>query len=332
MRNCPGAPANISISCRKPRALKSAEFPPARSATKPSSVPAANWKNFFRKTVMNDAKSRASRVIGSYLTFAVVLATIAVMLTEALGALHQLKPGVVQIAWLLILLGAAVTAWRQRAKFRIELPNGLDAILALVIACIFGVIAWTAVLSPPNSADAMAYHLPRIIYWIQQRSVDFFPTPYLNQIMLQPFAEYLMLNTMLISGGDHFVNLVQWFGCVTSVIAVAGIAGEFGASSRGRILAALFCVTLPNGILQASGAKNDYVLAAWLAAAAYFLLRTPKDGRPAAALAGLALGLAAGTKATAYLYAPGLLLVVMLPAWKWWRSQLGTAALMAAFA
>ena len=263
-----------------------------------------------------------------YLKCAVACGAFAVALTELLGAVHALTRPALLTAWIL----AAVCAVRFLRKPALPRPGVIDSLLLAIIAAILAVLAFIALKSPPNSTDAMAYHLPRVLFWAQQRSVAFFPTPYLNQIMLQPFAEYLMLQTYVISGGDRFINLVQWFGCLTSIVAVAAIARNFGANLRGQLLAALFCATLPNGILQASGAKNDYLLAAWLACAAYFLLRAPACDRTDTPFAGLALGLALGTKATAYLFAPCLILAIAIPAWRYWRRHLPMVAIFAACA
>ncbi len=267
--------------------------------------------------------------MNTYLRGAVLLGTLTVAITETLSVFHLLNRGTLTAVWVLVLACVVARMWSHWTPIpiRVSLP---DALLFIIIAGILGILAFIALKSPPNSTDAMAYHLPRIVFWVQQHSVEFFATPYLNQIMLQPFAEYLMLQTYILSGGDHFINLVQWFGCLTSIVAVAAIAKQFGAALRGQLLAALFCATLPNGILQATGAKTDYVLAAWLACAGYFLMRaSDEDRRVDIIFAGLALGLALGTKATAYLFAPGLILALTIPAWKWWRAHPTSIAVFA---
>ena len=69
-------------------------------------------------------------------------------------------------------------------------------------------------------------------------------------------------------------------------------------------MAALVCATLPNAILQASGAKNDFLLAFCLVCAVYFALRRDP------LLLSLSIALAIFTKATAWLFLPPLVLYI----------------------
>ena len=65
--------------------------------------------------------------------------------------------------------------------------------------------------------------------------------------------------------------------------------------------AAFLCVTLPQGILAASGAKNDWVLGFWLSAVVLFLLRWNRDpGWLSSCNLGLAIGAALLTKGSVY--------------------------------
>jgi hypothetical protein len=240
-----------------------------------------------------------------FLRGCVVLGVATALITELLSPFHMLRRGPLIVAWIPIL---ALAGFRFRARFKLPriAIRPLEAAITLICAAIGAVVAVTAYLSPPNSADAMAYHMPRVVYWAQAGSVAFFPTPYFNQISLQPLAEYFALHTYLISGGDRFVNLITCAAFLAAIMGVSALAGALGAATRGQAFAALFCATLPNGILQASGAKNEWMLALWLICAAYFAARED------AAFTGLALGLALATKATAYLFAPPLILAILL--------------------
>ena len=278
-------------------------------------LPAALGAIFFALLAVREWRDA---LLGALIWFGLLVT----LITEALGAIHELSRAPLFSAWCAVLVasgGLAFLRWRsaERQEANWTQPSVLDAVCVLGVSAILitvGLIAW---ISPPNSTDAMAYHLPRIVYWAQQRSVAFFPTDYYNQIMLQPLAEYFMLHTFVLSGGDRWVNFVQWLGMAGSVAAVSSIAQLFGAQRRGQVIAALFCATLPNGILQASGAKNDYLLALWLACLAYFAMRFAADQkREDLFYCVSALALALFTKATAYLFAPGLLVAISLPVWR----------------
>jgi hypothetical protein len=260
---------------------------------------------------------------GFLLRALVLLGAVVAVLTEVLSPFHLLRRAPLTAAWLAVALGAAALLYFRRPKFPRVPIRPLEAAVAGAIAVIAGIVGLTAILSPPNSADAMAYHMPRVIYWAQSGSVAFFPTSYFNQISLQPLAEYLMLHTYVLSGGDHFINLVAFAAFLGSVVGVSAVAGALGLGSKGQAFAALACATLPNGILQASGAKNDWLLALWLVCLVYFVAR--RD----APFSGLAAGLALATKATAYLFAPPLVAGVLL--WTWMEHRRVPWLRMAAF-
>jgi hypothetical protein len=268
----------------------------------------------------------------SFLRILTVFGVSLVAITESLGALDLLRRGPLILCWIAVLSLALLIA--ARWGFRLRAPSlSSDPVVWLCLSgtvAILGLTAVTAALSPPNSADAMAYHMPRVVYWAEQSSVRFFPTPYFNQIMLQPLAEYAMLHTYLISGGDRLVNFVQWFASLASIAGVSAVARMFGSRARGQAIAALFAATLPVGILASSGAKNDYWLAMWMVAGIYFALCFTRTRRLTdAVFLGAAFGLALLTKATAYLFIPWPLAAIFLVRAGHFRKQLAAGATVA---
>jgi hypothetical protein len=248
----------------------------------------------------------------------VLAGAITACLTELLSAFHLLRPVPLAVAWLAIVAAAVFFLYHHPPPLHRFAFRPLETLIAagiLWIACLTAVAAW---LSPPNSHDVLGYHLPRIVYWVQARSVGIFPTPYLNQIDFPPLAEYFMLHTYLLTGGDHFVNLVSWVSFCASIIGVTAIADAMREDSRSQAFAALFCASLPSGILQASSAKNECLAAFWLVSIVYFALRRDM------LFLGLSVGLAVLTKGTAYLFAPPLIAGMFLcdrsaDRWRRWR-------------
>ena len=239
----------------------------------------------------------------------VTLGACTVLLTEVLSLFHWIRPFPLAGAWLGIGAGGAVYLYRRKPEFRRFSIRPAEAVVTAVIGSVVALVGLTAALSAPNSYDAMAYHLPRVVYWAQSGSVAFFPTSYFTQISLPALAEYAMLHTYVLSGGDRFVNLIiagSFAGCI---VGVSCLARALGGNSKVQALAAFCCATLPNAILQASGAKNDTLLALWLVCAAYFALRRNLW------FLGLSFGLALATKSTAYLFAPPVVASVLGIQW-----------------
>jgi hypothetical protein len=236
----------------------------------------------------------------------VLAATAGALLTEILSTFHLIDRMWLSIGWALLAAGgAAYFRHRPRADGKFAV-GPFEMAIWLAIGAIVALVATAAWLSPPNTFDALAYHMPRIVYWAQAGSVGFFPTAYLSQIGAPPLSEFLMLHTYVLSGGDHFVNLVSCLAFAGCIVGVSAIARAAGMSPRGQALAALFCATLPSAILQASGPKNDCMTALWLVALVYFAWQADLP------FLGLALGLALATKGTAYLFAPPLLAAALV--------------------
>ena len=244
----------------------------------------------------------------SFLMAALVWSIFLVVTIEALSLFTQLSVRPMVFLWVTFDFALLVYLYGRRQRVASWRPPscaglGWDEWLMLVGgALLVAVTLVVALWAPPNSWDAMTYHIPRVMQWIQNQTVAFYPTHNIRQLYLSPFAEYVILGFQLLTGGDRFANIPQFFSWAATPVAVSLIARSLGAERKGQIIAALFALTVPTGILEASGTKNDCVLSFWLATFVWFglLWKEKMDDTPRAALAGLALGFALFTKGTAY--------------------------------
>ena len=259
------------------------------------------------------------------LAAAVFEGTSVVVITEILSVPRLITRGGVAVAWSVLcaagllylgMLKHRAPHFSQSGKSSGEHLDTMTKGLIAVSGVIVFLVGLTAVLAAPSMWDAMEYHLPRVMMWMSDRSVRFYPTPDFNQLIFGPWSEYAMMHTYLLWGSDRFVNLVQFFSFFGSIIGASLIAQKLGAGPRGQALAAVVCVTIPEGILEASGPMSTYVVAFWIMTTVAFLLEWNDDpGWFNTVCVGLAAGLALLTKGTAYVYLPFLVLAC------WWMGS-----------
>ena len=234
--------------------------------------------------------------------------TLAVAFSEGLGVLGLVRQLPLALAWLGISLSMLAIGVRRGSLRRavlalrgLNIPRrGRETGPLVGIAVLVGLLLAIALIAPANNVDSLQYHMSRVMHWAQNGSLRHYATGYHNQLLMPPGAEMAILNLRVLMGNDRAANLVQWFAMLGTLLGVSGIARLLGARSAGQTLAAVFAVTIPMGILQATSTQNDLVVALWLVCCAYLVMlsrRRSLDPTEHAAL-GLAFGLGLLTKVT----------------------------------
>ena len=225
------------------------------------------------------------------------------------------------ISWsaLLVILLAVFILSENKLSFldiKAFIKNLNEFELAMIVGVVVLIIAVgiTAFIYPPNTGDSVTYHMSRVIHWIQNRNLRFFPTSFLNENDRNPWTEFAILQFQILGKGDLFANSINWVFMIGSIIGVTLIAKKLNVSTRGQIYTALFCATIPMVVLQGSSTQTNLPQSFWLICFIYFAMQLSDKFNYSYTLgAGAALGLSILTRVTSYLFAfPFLLWMVFL--------------------
>jgi hypothetical protein len=258
----------------------------------------------------------------SALQAATVWMTLLIAITELLSIPSLLTAGWLTLAWLVTCMIEALCLGWYLARRSEPAPrtkptlSTADRTLLVTVTLMLSAIGALAVIAPPNIWDAMEYHLPRVILWVSNHSVRLFPTPDYAQLVFAPASEYAMLHFYLLWGSDRLVNLVDFLCFLGTIGGVSLIAQRLGAGIRGQLLAAVFIATVPEALLEASGAMTTCAVTFWIVTAVYFMLSFAQESTWANSIfAALAVGIALLTKGTAAVFLPLILLAC------WWMGS-----------
>jgi 4-amino-4-deoxy-L-arabinose transferase-like glycosyltransferase len=238
----------------------------------------------------------------------------ALSLVKALDFIH------IFIFWLIISLTNFSVLWLHfRNCFnRKELNNFLIRLKRLDRPSRLSFVAVTAILiislaicliAPPNNFDAMTYHMPRVMHWIQNRTVAHYPSHVERQIFMPPGAAYLITPLQILSGGDWYANCVQWMAFLGSILGVSLLTKKL-VGEQAQWMSMLMGSTIPMAISQSTTTQTDLLLSLWLVCFAYFFLANSRiDSTSNLGWLAASLSLAIVTKPTAFLFGAPLFLV-----------------------
>ncbi|MBN1264031.1 MAG: DUF2142 domain-containing protein [Anaerolineales bacterium] len=244
---------------------------------------------------------------------------------EGLSLLKLLTRDMIVLVWgaiLLILLlvlrkmlsNRPIAGTKTTPEIKPRPRKFLDWLFLCVLTVIIILTGITAYIAPPHESDVLAYHMPRVLHWIQNQTTANYAVPDARHLWMPPWPAYAQTNLYLLSGGDKLANMIQWSAMLLSVILASRLAAYLGATRRGQLLAALFVATLPVGIYQASSSFTDYSAASWVTVSALLVLRSRKTDIGWVEWIGLGLSVALGylTKGTYILFALPILAYLYL--------------------
>jgi hypothetical protein len=193
-----------------------------------------------------------------------------VLLTEGLSLFNAITSTALFIGWLIPIVASGIFLWQRQKKGnpiilpKMTVQGWLDWVLLGGVFFYLVMTALVAFLAPPNTFDSLNYHMARVAHWVQNQSLRHFVTGLDIQNSNTPGAEAAILNVFVLASGDQWSNFIAWAAYAGSAIGAAWVATQFGAPKTGQRLAAIFALTLPMGITQATSTMNDGVAAFWL--------------------------------------------------------------------
>lgn len=188
--------------------------------------------------------------------------------TEALSFLKIISRSEVALLNLMFFVWLASKVWRLKKEIADVFLNRrvtfVCTVLFLLLFLILIPLLFVALYYPPNNWDSMTYHMPRVMHWIQNRSVDFYSTHNDRQLYSGPLAEYVILHWFLVFKSDIASNLVQYISLLITAVAAFLITKNLSKSSNTNILSFVLILTTPAAIMQSTSTQNDLVVASLL--------------------------------------------------------------------
>ncbi len=200
--------------------------------------------------------------------------------TEIFSYFNTITTQSCTIFWSISCLISSLIIYGNRFQFRlnkdlaskrnINFKSYYFLLPAVSFFCVILPLLFLAIYVRPNNLDSNNYHLLRIINWIDNKNIGHFPTTHIQQLYHNVFAEYVVMQTMLLSGSDKLGNLPQFFAMIGSLAGISLIGKNLGFGYAAQLVCLSLLLFLPIGILESTTTQVDYIACFYFLCFIYF--------------------------------------------------------------
>jgi hypothetical protein len=186
------------------------------------------------------------------------------IICEILSLFNIFSFNYVLISWFLI-NGLIIYLNKEKIKLnafsifsqKVIIPKKEKNILLFICFLIILPLLLLAIFIPPNNWDSMAYHLPRVEHWIQNKNIYPYPTNIVRQVLTSPLSEYIIANFQILAGTDAFSNLVQFASFIFILFTGSLIFSILKIGLNGQLFLLLALLSIPMILFQATTTQTD---------------------------------------------------------------------------
>jgi hypothetical protein len=186
------------------------------------------------------------------------------IICEILSLFNLFSLNYVLISWVLI-NGIIIYFNREKIKINVFsifsqeviIPKKEKNILFLIFFLIISPLLLLTIFIPPNNWDSMAYHLPRVEHWIQNKNIYPYPTNIVRQVLTSPLSEYIIANFQILASTDSFSNLVQFASFIFILFSATLIFSLLKIGIKGQLFLLLALLSFPMMLFQATTTQTD---------------------------------------------------------------------------
>jgi hypothetical protein len=220
--------------------------------------------SFFESDSISNAHSYLFEIRLAVIKAFIGIAFFSYIICEILSLFNIFSFNYVLISWFLI-NGLIIYLNKEKIKLnvfsvlsqKVKIPKKEKNILFLIFFLIILALLLLAIFIPPNNWDSMAYHLPRVEHWIQNKNIYPYPTNIVRQVLTSPLSEYIIANFQILASTDSFSNLVQFASFIFILFSATLIFSLLKIGINGQLFLFLALLSLPMMLFQATTTQTD---------------------------------------------------------------------------